>query len=48
MPILKKDIKSVTFHLKTMEKEEQPKPKVRSKKIIKSTAEINERENRKK
>lgn len=47
MPIVKKDIKS-TFHLKVMGKEEQPKPNLRGKKIIKSTAEMNEGENRKK
>ena len=45
---IKKDIQSITFRLKALEKEEQSKPKLRSKKIIKSTAEIYERENRKK
>lgn len=45
---IKKDVKSTIFHLKTLEKEEQPKPKVsRIQKVIKSTAEINESKNRK-
>lgn len=45
--IYRSQINNLHFHLKTLEKEEQTKPKAsRRKKIIKIRAEIDENENR--
>ena len=43
----KSQINNLTLHLKELEKEEQTKPKVRRKEIIKNRAEINEIETKK-